>query len=133
MIRDIDCLKIPRADVPNDDRVLMLRHVRWMRYGDALYTPGWRLEYRLPDPGFPHYLLARGDEPVRVQYIRAAYWLIEVQQKLVEFLFIMGFRVDNTYRGVARIPVSEEHNRLPHMFIYEGWATEKSDEAREDY
>lgn len=115
----------------------MLELVRRMHYDQALTTRGWRLEYRLPESGFPHYLLVRSGKPVALQYIRAQHWLDEVQVKLSRYLVMIGFRGYSTWRNQPTvIPLNFEHNRLPWMFAYEGWSRmdgEINEEELEDF
>lgn len=102
----------------------MLKLVQGMVYDEALTMPFYRLEYRLPLTGFPHYLLVRSGQPVALQYVRAPHWLNEVQIKLSYYLVLLGFKFENTWRNQrAATPLSFQHNRLPWMFQYEGWQT----------
>jgi|CXWL01.1.fsa_nt_gi hypothetical protein len=110
--------------VYSEDRrtqLYLLRTVRCMTYGDALTMPGFRLEYRQPRSGLIHYMLVRTGKPVGVQYVKAASWLDEVQQKLSVYLTILGFNRNNTNlrAGGARVPLYFEHDRLPLLFKFE--------------
>lgn len=112
----------------------LLEKVRRMHYDEALVVPGWRLEYRLPLTGFPHYLLVRTGEPVALQYIRAPHWLNEVQVKLSHYLVLIGFKPQTVWRNQsAMTPLSFEHNRLPWMFEYEGWDKREGENVKEDF
>lgn len=105
----------------------MERMVRRLAYGDALVSDEglirtfWRLEYIDPGQGEVHYRLYHAGQTVGVQYVRAASWLSEVQRKLGAYLTILGFTPQNTslIMGGARTKVSDEHNRLPHLFKFD--------------
>lgn len=90
-----------------------------MVYGDALVRRGWRLEYIRPDKGFIHYRLYRGNMLVGIQYVRAAWWLTEVQHNLAAYLSIVGFTPENTQLriGGSRTRLNTTSHRLPKLFI----------------
>ena len=99
----------------------LLRLVREMCYSDALSGPGYRLEYRKPQKGIPHYLLIRARKPVAVQCVERPAWLDEVQQKLSVYLAVLGSDRHNTKLrvGGARTPLRFDHTHLPSLFLFE--------------
>lgn len=108
----------------------LLRLIRRMCYGDALTGTNFRLEYRQPVKGVPHYLLIRSRRPIAAQCIEWPSWLDEIQQKLAIYLAIQGANRHNTKLrvGGARTPVSfQRHNHLPPLFLFEFQHNTKSE------
>lgn len=82
----------------------------------------WRLEYRKPMTGEPHYLLSRAGKPVGIQYVTYPEWAHEVKQSLSIYLSAIGFTAENTRFeiGGARTSPTYVHNRLPSLVEFQG-------------